>query len=133
MAMRVQVGTILIENRPLILRALDLESESYSGNWGVLQSHTSTTLAQKIRDRGWSCFFPADEVNATVFGTLAPKSIRRALKKIFAKVRVPDSNCLEVTSISQNRFLGLPYITVCAHSRQIRQGSLMNLLHKLQP
>jgi hypothetical protein len=38
MATTVQVGTIFAEDRPLIMRPLNLESESYSENWGVLQS-----------------------------------------------------------------------------------------------
>jgi hypothetical protein len=125
MATTVQVGTILIDDRPLILRALDLESESYSGTWGVLQSHTSVTLDQKIRGTGWNCFFMAAEVKATVLGALAAKSIRRALKQIFLRVRKPDFNCLEVTKIIEGRFFGVPYITVAAHSRHIQQGSLM--------
>jgi len=125
MAAAVHVGTILIENRPLILRALDLESESYSGSWGVLRSHTSSTLDQKIRGTGWHCSFLAAEVKATVFGQLAAKSIHRALKQIFARVREPDFNCLEVTKIIEQRFWGVPYTTVCAHSRHIQQGSLM--------
>jgi hypothetical protein len=125
MASTIQVGSILIENRPLILRALDLESESYSGAWSVLQSHTSFTLDQKIRGSGWNCFFMAAEVKSTVFGGLAAKSLLRALKQIFAKVQKPDFNCLEITKIDQGRFLGVPYITVCAHSRHIQQGSLL--------
>jgi hypothetical protein len=126
MATTVRVGTILIDHRPLILRALDLESESYSGSWGVLQSHTSVTLDQKIRGTGWNCFFMAAEVKATVLGALAAKSIRRALKQIFVRVRKPDFNCLEVTKIIEGRFLGVPYTTVSAHSRHIQQGSLMD-------
>ena len=126
MAATVQVGTLLIEDRPLILRALDLESESYSGAWGVLQSHTSATLDKRIRGTGWNCFFMAAEVKATVLGALAAKSIRRALKQIFARVRKPDFNCLEVTKISEGRFLGVPYVTVSAHSRHIQRGSLMD-------
>ena len=125
MAATVQVGTILIDNRPLILRALDLQSEFYSGSWGVLHSHTSTTLDKKIRGTGWNCFFLAAEVKATVFGGLAAKTVRRALKQIFAKVRKPDFNCLEVTRIVEDRFLGVPYITVRAHSRHIQQGPIM--------
>lgn len=126
----VQVGTILIEDRPLILRALDLKSESYAGTWGVLQSLTSTTLDQKVRGAGWNCFFLAAEVKATVFGSLAAKSIRRALQQIFEKVRKPDFNCLEVTRIVENSFLGVPYTTVCAHSRHIQQGYLMDSADK---
>jgi hypothetical protein len=127
MATSVQVGTILIENRPLIMRPLDLKSESYAGTWGVLQSLTSSTLDHKISGAGWTCLFLAGEVKATVFGALAPKSIRRALKQIFAKVQEPDFNCLEVTKIVEDRFWGMPYTTVCAHSRHIQQGSIMEL------
>lgn len=130
MAATVQVGTILIDNRPLILRALDLESESYSGTWGVLHSHTSTTLEQKIRGTGWNCFFLAAEVRATVFGGLAANTVRRALNRIFLKVQRPDFNCLEVTKIVEDRFLGVPYITVGAHSRHIQQGPIMERMDK---
>ena len=126
MEQTVHVGTILIEDRPLILRALELESKPYSGTWGVLQSFTSSSLNQKVRGAGWNCFFLAAEVKATVFGSLAAKSVRRALKQIFAKVRKPDFNCLEVTMIVENSFLGMPYTTVCAHSRHIQQGFLMD-------
>ena len=125
MATTVQVGTIFIEDRPLIMRPLDLKSEPYSGAWGVLQSHTGSTLDQKIRGTGWNCFFMAGEVKASVFGGIAAKSIRRALKKIFAKVKDPDFNCLEVTKINEKHFWGVPYITVCAHSRHIQQGALL--------
>jgi len=126
----VQVGTILIENRPLIMRTLNLESEPYSGPWGVLQSLTSSTLDQKIRSAGWNCFFMAAEVKGTAFGRLAAKSIQRALNRIFVNVRKLDFNCLEVTKIEENRFLGLPYITVCAHSRHIQQGCLLESTDK---
>jgi hypothetical protein len=125
MATTVQVGTILIDNRPLILRALDLESETYSGTWGVLQSHTGVTLDQKIHGTGWNCFFMAAEVKATVLGALTANSICRALKQIFLRARKPDFNCLEVTKIIEGRFFGVPYTTVSAHSRHIQQGSLM--------
>src|SRR2546422_11247138 len=53
------------------------------------------------------------------------RSIQRALNRIFVNVRKLDFNCLEVTKIEENRFLGLPYITVCAHSRHIQQGCLL--------
>jgi hypothetical protein len=36
MTPKIQVGTILIEDGPLVTRILDLESESYSAKWGVL-------------------------------------------------------------------------------------------------
>jgi len=133
MATTVQVGTIFIENRPLIMRPLDLESESYSGQWGVLQSFTSFSLDQKVRGVGWRSVSLAGEVKATVFGALAAKNIRRALKQIFLKVRKPDFNCLEITKIFEDRFLGMARTTVWANSRHIQQGSIMQMVdeHKI--
>jgi hypothetical protein len=86
MTPNVQVGTILIEDRPIITQTLGLESESYSGNWGVVKLNGSV-LERKIRSVGWNCFFLAEEVKSTVFGSLAAKSIQKALKRICLKVR----------------------------------------------
>jgi hypothetical protein len=128
MATTVQVGTIFIENRPLIMRPLNLESESYSGNWGVLHSFTSSSLGQKVRGAGWTCAPLAGEVKATVFGSLAAKNIRRALKQIFLKARNLDFNCLEITKIVEDRFLGMARTTVWASSLHIQQGSIMQMV-----
>ena len=125
MTPNVQVGTILIEDRPIITQTLGLESESYSGNWGVVKLNGSV-LEPKIRSVGWNCFFLAEEVKATVFGSLAAKSIQKALKRIFLKVQKQDFNCLEVTEMVENRFLGVPYTTICTHSRHIQQGCLLD-------
>ena len=126
MTPKVQVGTILIEDRPLVTRILDLESEPYSGNWSVVNAIDGFALDRKIHAAGWNFFFMAEEVKATVFGSLAAKSIEKALKRIFLKVRKQDFNCLEVTKMVENRFLGVPYITVCTHPRHIQLGCLLD-------
>lgn len=130
MAALVQVGTIFIQNLPLILRTLDLETEPYSGTWDMLPSPRSPSLDQRIQGTGWNCFFLAAEVKAIVLGELAVTTVHKALKKIFAKVRNADFNCLEVTKIADHRFLGVPYTTVCAHSRHIQQGSMTDFAQK---
>ena len=127
MTPNVQVGTILIEDRPLVTRILDLESESYSENWSVVKAIDGFALDRKIHAAGWNFFFMAEEVKATVFGSLATKSIPKALKRILLKVRKKqDFNCLEVTKMVENRFLGVPYITVCTHPRHIQQGCVLD-------
>ena len=126
MTPNVQVGTILIEDRPLVTRILDLGRESYSAKWVVLK-----VLDQKLRSVGWNCSFMAEEVKATVFGSLAANNIQKALKRICLKVRKQDFNCLEVTKMVENRFLGVPYITVCTHPHHVfvlggaKEGSLL--------
>lgn len=130
MAAVVQVGTIFIQNRPLILRTLDLETEPYSGTWDMLPSPRSPSLDQRIQGTGWNCFFLAAEVKAIVLGELAVTTVHKALKKIFAKVRNADFNCLEVTKMADHHFFGVPYTTVCPHSRHIQQGSMTNFAQK---
>lgn len=130
MATTIKVGTVFIQNRPLILRTLALESEPYVETWDVLQSPPNTSLDRRIRDTGWNHFFMAAEVRASAPGRLSARSVHRALKQIFAKVRNADFNCLEVTKLIEKRFLGVPYITVCAHSRHIQQGSMMDFAQK---
>jgi hypothetical protein len=122
MSSNIAVGTILIEDRPLITRSLNLSSQPYMGAWGVL---TTTDLELRIREAGWQFFFMAAAVNARVYGSVSPNSIKRALKQIFAKVRRQDFNCLQVVGIRQGRFLGVPYTNVCVHSRHIQQGFLL--------
>ena len=117
MTSNVQVGTILIEDRPLVARILDLGRESYLAKWVVLK-----VLDQKFRNVGWNCSFRAEEAEATVFGSLAASNIQKALKRIFLKMRKQNFNCLEVTKMVENRFLGVPYITVCTHPHRIQQA-----------
>jgi len=51
MTPKVQVGTILIEERPLIAQVLGLESEPYSGNWNVIKGLDGFSLDRKIHEQ----------------------------------------------------------------------------------
>jgi hypothetical protein len=122
----VQVGTILIESQPLTTQVLALESEPYSGNWSLVKARDGFALDHKIRDAGWNFFFMAAEVNAMFFGAIGTEKIRRALRRILAKVRQQHFNALEVTGIVAKRFLGIPYTVVRAHSRHIQQSCCLD-------
>jgi hypothetical protein len=117
-----KIGTILIEKRPRITEFLELESESCSGKWSVVRGLDGFALDRKIHAAGWNFFFMAAEVKVMFFGAPRTAKIRNALHRILAKVRLHNFNCLEVTGIAANRFLGVPYTTVSAHSRHIQQG-----------
>jgi len=117
MTPNVQVGTILIEDRPLVTRILDLGRESYSAKWVVLK-----VLDQKLRSVRRNCPSFAEEAQATVFGSLAANNIQKAVKRIFLKMRKQNFNCLEVTKMVENRLLGVPYITVCTYPHHVQQA-----------
>ncbi len=121
-----QVGTILIEERPLITKFLGLESEPCSGKWSVVHGLDGFALDRKIHAAGWNFFFMATEVKVTFFGALGRTKIQNALQRILAKVRPQSFNCLEITGIVAKRFLGLPYTTVSAHSRHIQASCYLD-------
>src|SRR5438128_12504541 len=126
MTPKVQVGTILIEKRPLIAQVLGLERERYSGNWSVIKGLDGFSLDRKLHTAGSNPFFIATEVKVIIFGAIGATNIHSALKRILEKVRQQNFNCFEVTGIVAKRFLGVPYATVSGHSRHIQQSCVLD-------
>jgi hypothetical protein len=122
----VQVGTVLIEERPLMAQSLGLQSEPYAANWGVVNALDGFALDRKIHAAGWNFFFMAAEVKVMFFGAIGAKSIQNALKRMLEKVKPMNFNCLEVTGIDAKRFLGVPYTVVSAHSRHIQESGYLD-------
>ena len=46
----------------------------------------------------------------------------KGVKRILAKLKTPDFNCLEITEVVSKRFLGLPCTSVRARSRHIQES-----------
>ena len=121
----VQVGTILIDEQPLMF-PFSLESEPYSENWSLARALDGFALGRKINAAGWNFFFMAGEVKAMFLGAIGAKKIRSALGRILTKVRDQNFNSLEVTGIVAKHFLGVPYVVVSAHSRHIQQSCYLD-------
>jgi len=121
-----RVGTILIEERPLIMKFLGLESEPCSGRWSVVNALDGFALDRKVHAAGWNFLFMAAEVKVTFFGALGRAKIQNALQRILVKVRPQSFNCLEITGIVAKRFLGVSYATVSAHSRHIQPSCYLD-------
>ena len=83
-------------------------------------------LDRKIHAAGWNLFFMAEEAKVMFFGAIGAKNIQNALKRMLAKLRPLNFNCLEVTGIATRRFLGVTYTVVSAHSRHIQQSCYLD-------
>lgn len=118
----IQVGTILIDDLPIITQLFGLQGEACSRTWSVVKMPDGFTLDRKIHAAGWNFFFMAPEVKAMFFGPVGAKKIQKAVIRILAKVKRQSFNGLEVTGIVAKRFLGVPYAIVSAHSRHIQQS-----------
>src|SRR5438552_13812645 len=123
---RVEAGTILMKEWPGMTQLLGLESEPCSGEWSLLKVLDGFALDRKIHAAGWNFFFMAAEVKVMFFGSLGAGNIQKALKRILEKVKQQQFNGLEVTEIVSRRFLGVPYVTVSAHSRHVQQSCYLN-------
>jgi len=122
----VQVGTILMKEWPGIRQLLGLESEPCWKEWSLLKVLDGFALDRKIHTAGWNFFFMAAEVKVMFFGSLGAAKMQNALKRILEKVKQQQFNGLEVTEIVARRFLGVPYVTVSAHSRHMQQSCYLD-------
>lgn len=106
-------------------RRLGLQADAYAQSWNVIRAVNGFSLDRKVRASGWNSFFMAGTITASALGSIKENSVRSALRRIFSKVRGDDFNCLEVTGIVARHFLGVPYVTVSAHSRHIQQSQFL--------
>jgi hypothetical protein len=132
MSLTVQAGTILMKEWPGMTKLLGLESEPCSAEWSLLKILDGFALDRKIHAAGWNFFFMATEVKVMFLGSLGAVKIQNALQRILKKVKEQHFNGLEVTEIVSRRFLGVPYVTICAHSRHMQQSCYLDTVEVRQ-
>jgi len=125
MANTIKTGTILIAEGALIPPSLLFESEPYTHGWRLVKSLDSYGMNQKIGQAGWNFFYLAGLRTASIFGADEEKTTRKAIKQVIANMRSKHFNCLEITQVAAKRFLGLPYVSVSAHSRHIQASQVL--------
>jgi hypothetical protein len=123
MAQTIKRGTILIKDGTFLPDALQFESEPCATGWRLVKNLDGYGLGQKIHEAGWTFFYLAGEIKATIFGFDGQRTVRRAVKRILANLKSEKFNGLEVMQVEAKRFLGFPYTSVCAHSRHIQENA----------
>ena len=126
MADEIKTGTILIEEGTLLPESVQFERETYSNRWRSVKDLDGYGLDRKIRDAGWNFFFMAGEIKASAFGSDVEKTLHRAIARLLANLKSERFNCLEITQVVLKRFLGLPYVSVSAHSRHIQESMFLS-------
>jgi len=118
----IKTGTILIKDGTFLPDGLPFESEPCATGWRLVKDLDGYGLDRKIHEAGWTFFSLAGEIKATVFGLEGQKTVRRAVKRILAKLKSEKFNSLEITRVASKRFLGVPYASVSARSRHIQES-----------
>ena len=114
--------TIFIKEGTPLPANLPIESEAFLPGWRVVKNLDRSTLARNIEGANWSFFYLAGEIRATVLGRDRSGTLRRAVKCVLAKQEGQKFNSLEITKVVSKRFLGIPFMSVTAHSRHFQQG-----------
>ncbi len=128
----IETGTILVKEGTLLPDALRLGSEPYTAGWKLVKNLHGYGLDRKAHEAGWTFFYLAGEIKTTVLGFDGQKTVRRAVKQILASLKSDKFNSLEITGVASKRFLGVPYVTVSAHSRHIQESVFLFRAKDLQ-
>jgi hypothetical protein len=121
----IAAGNIFIEESGRLPDALLLQREPHSSGWAAVQNARST-FDNEVPKAGWTFFFMAGEMKATVFGFDKQKTLRTALKRLIRDVKSQGCNSVEITQVAGHRFLTLPYVSVFAHPRHLQKGSVFS-------
>ena len=114
--------TIFIKEDTPLPANLPIESEAFLPGWRVVKNLDRSALARNIEGANWNFFYLAGGIRATVLGRDRSGTLRRAVKCVLAKQEGQKFNSLEITKVVAKRFLGIPFMSVTAHSRHIQQG-----------
>ncbi len=125
-------GAVLIKDGTFLPEALHIEDEPCVPGWRLVQNLNGYALDRKVREMGWTFFFLAGEVRSIAFGVDEQSTARRAIKRILARPRPNGFNSLEITRVTSKRFLGLPYVSVGAHSRHVQEGLVLASAEHIQ-
>jgi hypothetical protein len=118
-------GAILIKKGTPLPEPLRLGADSQATGWAsVTNTLDGHELEHKLSSGGWTFFYIAGAIRTTVFGFDRAKMIHAALRRLLASVKLHKCNCLEIDDIVTRSFLGMPYISVSGHTRNIQKGVL---------
>jgi hypothetical protein len=118
-------GSILVEQNTFLPGPLGLESGTTESGWARITGNPNRQqLEAKLATAGWAFFYMAGKIKTSAFGFERASMIQAALKRLIAIVKLQNCNCLEIDAIRTRSFLGLPYISLSAHSRHIQDGML---------
>jgi hypothetical protein len=114
-------GSILIEPRARMPNGMRLQGEPDSSGWTTLNGERAK-LEKEVQEAGWTFFFMAGEIKATVFGFDRQKTLRAALQRLIVDVKSHNCNAIEITQVAVKSFLKMPYVSVSAHARHLQKG-----------
>jgi hypothetical protein len=121
----IKTGTLLMEKGTPVPQFFSVGTELYPNNWRqVTTNHHFPELEKELSLAGWTFFYLAGEIRTIGIGFDRKKAINAALKRLISNVSLQKCNCLEIDNVETRSFLGVPYVSVSAHSRRLQKGAV---------
>ena len=117
----IREGSVLIKSHTPLPDSVRFESKQY-GSWKVLAGVDGFAVERTLSETGWHFFFMVPEIRLGAMSSDPNKALRAALKKVFSAVEARNSNALQIVEITTKCFLGLHYVRVVAHPRQVKHS-----------
>jgi hypothetical protein len=117
----IAAGDILLERGTYLPNSLAMPGESSLPGWSAVQGGRPA-FEKEIKQAGWTLFFMAREIKASVFGFDRQRTAQTALKRLGTIVKSQSCNCIEITDVTEKSFLMVPYIQVRGHARHLQPG-----------
>lgn len=121
----IKSGALLIADGVTLPEAMKLETEPYAYGWRLVKNFDLKAFNQYIIQAGWNFFYIAGAIETSAFGSDEKKTTRKAIKQVIAKLKSKNFNCLEITHVMSKRSLGMPYVSVSAHSRHVQKSIVL--------
>jgi len=120
-------GAILVEGNTFLPESMRLESDASGAGWArVADCPDRNRLEERLAGAGWTFHYMAGALRTISFGFEAQSMTQRAVKSMIASVKRQKCNCVEIDEIATHSFLGMPYVSVSAHARQIQKNMVFS-------
>jgi hypothetical protein len=117
----VKDGTLLVAEGTSLPEFCNLASEPFSKGWRTVRDFEGFGLDKHLSRIGWTFFYRAAPVKVSVLGLGNNRTLRKAFRKIIRGSRRLTFNCLEITETTRKDFMGITYIQMSAHARDIKE------------
>jgi hypothetical protein len=122
MPQEIKAGSIFVRENAVFPPGVSVESEALFSGWKLISNLDGYALDRIVAKAHWHFFYLAGAIRSAALGTGGTAVVRRALKRILAKLERQNYNSLETTEVTAKRFLGIPFISVKANSRHLQEG-----------
>ena len=120
---KIEAGTVMVQDSVLLPQALHPETEPFFGTWRMVKGLDGFGFDRGMRDVGWNFIFVEGRIKVLVVGLHKNKMLKRAARRFLAIVKSRWFNSAEISNVASGFFLGIPYLALSGHSRQIQEST----------